>query len=211
MAPHRSRLASLAGLTLIAGLLAAAPAGADEAEALAPLHPAPVPGNGELTHQVQDLWFIELEGPPTSAGTASALVDDEHADFRAEAEEHGLDYTERLSFTELWNGVSVEMDDDQVGTAREIPGVAAIHPVMRHEIPEIADHEPEMDTALGMTGADIARSELGLTGEGLRVAIMDTGVDYTHPDLGGPGGFPSERVVAGYDFVGDDFNAGDPE
>lgn len=211
MAPHRSRLAPLAGLTLIAGLVTVTPASADEEQGLAPLHPAPTSGNGELTHQVQDLWFIELESPPTTGGTASAHVEDEHAEFHAEAEEHGLEFTERHSFTELWNGVSVEMEDDQIGTAREIPGVAAIHPVMRHEIPETADSEPEMDTALGMTGADVAQSELGLTGEGLRVAIMDTGVDYTHPDLGGPGGFPSERVVAGHDFVGDDFNAGDPD
>ncbi|WP_017589552.1 S8 family serine peptidase [Nocardiopsis ganjiahuensis] len=211
MAPHRSRLAPLAGLTLIAGLVAVTPAGADESSELAPLHPAPTAENGELTHQVQDLWFIELEGPPTSEGTASAAVEDEHAEFHAEAEEYGLEYTERLSFSELWNGLSVEMDDAQVGTAREIPGVAAIHPVVRHEIPDHDDSEPEMDTALGMTGADVVQSELGLSGEGLRVAVMDTGVDYTHPDLGGPGGFPSERVVTGHDFVGDDYNAGDPD
>lgn len=210
MAPHRSRLAPLAGLTLIAGLVAVTPASADEGSELAPLHPAPTAENGELTHQVQDLWFIELESPPASEGTASALVDDEHAEFRADAEDFGLEYTERLSFGELWNGFSVEMDDAQVSTAREIPGVAAIHPVVRHEIPDYDDSEPEMDTALGMTGADIVQSELGLSGEGLRVAVMDTGVDYTHPDLGGPGGFPSERVVTGHDFVGDDFNAGDP-
>lgn len=210
MARNLSRLASIAGLTLIAGLAAVTPAGADEGSELAPLHPAPTAENGELTHQVQDLWFIELESPPTSEGTASARVEDEHAEFRAEADEFGLQYTERLSFNELWNGLSVEMDDAQVSTAREIPGVAAVHPVVRHELPDHDESSPDMDTALGMTGADIAQSELGLTGEGLRVAVMDTGVDYTHPDLGGPGGFPSERVVAGHDFVGDDFNASVP-
>ncbi|WP_049577238.1 S8 family serine peptidase [Nocardiopsis sp. SBT366] len=210
MARNLSRLAPIAGLTLIAGLVAVTPANADEGSELAPLHPAPTAENGELTHQVQDLWFIELESPPTAEGTASAIVEDEQAEFRSEAEEFGLQYTERLSFGELWNGLSVEMDDAQVSTAREIPGVAAIHPVVRHEIPDFDDSSPEMETALGMTGADIVQSELGLSGEGLRVAVMDTGVDYTHPDLGGPGGFPSERVVAGHDFVGDDFNASVP-
>ena len=210
MAPHRSRLAQLAGLTLIAGLVSATPASAEEGAEIAPLHPAPSAENGELTHQAQDLWFIELDGPSTSEGAAAARVDDEHASFRAEAEDFGLSYTERLSFNELWNGVSVEMDDTQVSTAREIPGVAGIHPVVHHEIPELDDSEPEMDTALGMTGADVVQSELGLSGEDLRVAIMDTGVDYTHPDLGGPGEFPNDRVVAGHDFVGDDFDASDP-
>lgn len=207
--PHRTRLASLAGLTLVAGLVAAAPASADDASELAPLHPAPSAENGELTHQADGLWFIELESPPTTAGTSSAQVENEHEAFRAEAEESGLEYTERHSFGDLWNGFSVEMDDAQVGTAREIPGVSAIYPVVTYEVPEGDTSVPDLDTALPMTGSDIAQNELGLTGEGLRVAVMDTGVDYTHPDLGG-GGFPNDRVVTGYDFVGDDFNAGDP-
>ncbi|MEE2037756.1 S8 family serine peptidase [Nocardiopsis sp. CT-R113] len=209
MVPHRSRLAALAGLTLVAGLAASTPANADEVSELAPLHPAPSSENGELTHQANGLWFIELESPPTTQGTSSARVDGEHEDFRAEAEEHGLEYTERHSFSELWNGFSVEMDDAQVGTAREIPGVSAIHPVVTYRIPDTDESSPDLATALPMTGSDIAQNELGLTGEGLRVAIMDTGVDYTHPDLGGDG-FPNDRVVVGHDFVGDAFNAGDP-
>ena len=193
----------------MAGLAASTPANADEVSELAPLHPAPSSENGELTHQANGLWFIELESPPTTQGTSSARVDGEHEDFRAEAEEHGLEYTERHSFSELWNGFSVEMDDAQVGTAREIPGVSAIHPVVTYRIPDTDESSPDLATALPMTGSDIAQNELGLTGEGLRVAIMDTGVDYTHPDLGG-GGFPNDRVVVGHDFVGDAFNAGDP-
>jgi subtilisin family serine protease len=39
-----------------------------------------------------------------------------------------------------------------------------------------------------------------------RIAIIDTGVDYTHQSLGGPGGFPNTKVVGGYDFAGDTFN-----
>ncbi|MHC4781374.1 MAG: S8 family peptidase, partial [Planctomycetota bacterium] len=40
----------------------------------------------------------------------------------------------------------------------------------------------------------------GNTGGGVKVAIMDTGIDYTHPDLDG-------NYAGGYDFVNDD---GDP-
>jgi hypothetical protein len=41
-------------------------------------------------------------------------------------------------------------------------------------------------------------------GSGLAVAICDTGIDYTHPRLGG-GGFPNSKVIGGYD-CGDNNN-----
>jgi len=43
------------------------------------------------------------------------------------------------------------------------------------------------------------------SGQGVAVAICDTGVDYTHPDLGG-GGFPNDKVIGGYDFGNNDTN-----
>lgn len=42
-----------------------------------------------------------------------------------------------------------------------------------------------------------------VTGTGMVVAVIDTGVDYTHPDLGGGIG-PSYKVIGGYDFVNKD-------
>src|SRR3989344_2155720 len=42
-----------------------------------------------------------------------------------------------------------------------------------------------------------------LTGEGVKVAVIDTGVDYGHPNLGGCLG-PECKVVGGYDFVDED-------
>ncbi|HXW09881.1 MAG TPA: S8 family serine peptidase, partial [Steroidobacteraceae bacterium] len=73
---------------------------------------------------------------------------------------------------------------------------------------------PDLFTAINMTGASIAQNELGLTGEGVKVAVMDTGIDIEHPAFGGSGvpltgtgTFPTARVVEGWDFVGDAFNA----
>lgn len=42
-------------------------------------------------------------------------------------------------------------------------------------------------------------------GQGVAVAICDSGVDYTHPKLGG-GGFPNSKVIGGYDFGDNDSN-----
>ncbi len=42
-----------------------------------------------------------------------------------------------------------------------------------------------------------------VTGQGITVAIIDTGIDYTHPDLGGCFGMGC-KVIGGYDFVNDD-------
>lgn len=41
------------------------------------------------------------------------------------------------------------------------------------------------DEAASLTGARTITSDLGLTGRGVRIALLDTGVDRTHPDLDG--------------------------
>ncbi len=48
---------------------------------------------------------------------------------------------------------------------------------------------------------DAAFADFSYRGQGESVAIIDTGIDYTHPDLGGGWG---KRVIAGYDFVNHD-------
>ncbi|KAL7919642.1 peptidase S8/S53 domain-containing protein [Trichoderma austrokoningii] len=44
----------------------------------------------------------------------------------------------------------------------------------------------------------------GIRGKGAQIAIIDTGVDYRHPALGGGFG-PGHKIALGWDFVGDNY------
>ncbi|KAI8866736.1 subtilisin-like protein [Ramicandelaber brevisporus] len=64
--------------------------------------------------------------------------------------------------------------------------------------------KPMLLSAHNMTGVNIVHDTLGYDGTGIKVGVLDTGVDYTHPALGGCFG-PGCRVRYGYDFIGDTF------
>jgi subtilisin family serine protease len=155
------------------------------------------------------LWFVELGSPPTADGTSLAVVRNEKNAFRHAAAAAGIQYTERRAFDVLFNGLSIDVaPSDRMKVAR-LEGVKAMYPVEIIAVPE-ADRigtggVADLATAIQMTGANIAQSA-GWTGAGVKVAVMDTGIDYDHPDLGGCFG-PGCRVAMGYDFVGDAFNA----
>ncbi|KAJ3107290.1 hypothetical protein HDU97_004429 [Phlyctochytrium planicorne] len=71
----------------------------------------------------------------------------------------------------------------------------------------ISDYSDEKLHSL--TGVNEARKALNLSGKGIKVAIIDTGVDYMHPALGGGFG-PGFKVAYGYDFVGHGFEDSHP-
>ncbi|KAI9324114.1 peptidase S8/S53 domain-containing protein [Zopfochytrium polystomum] len=63
------------------------------------------------------------------------------------------------------------------------------------------------DKIHSMTGVNDARAKLGLTGKGIKVAIIDSGVYYKHAALGGCFG-PGCKVAFGFDLIGETFSAG---
>lgn len=160
------------------------------------------------------LWFVELTGSPVADGNTLEAVIKEKNDFRRAAKTAKIQYSERRSFDVLFNGFSVNVDPRDRTKLQQLPGVKAIYPVELIQAPTPvlqAGAAPDLATAIAMTGADVAQNSLGLTGAGIKVAVMDTGIDIDHPDFGGNGSngstsFPTARVAYGYDFVGDDFD-----
>ena len=127
------------------------------------------------------------------------------------------------------NAVMVEVDAASLGVLAADPNVVSIH--------RIANYELDLLETVPYIGGS-AVHDAGFTGEGVRVAILDSGVDYTHANLGGPGTdmafhqaygenlrsghnrktsnrylsellYPSEKVVGGFDFVGEFWPDGD--
>lgn len=149
-------------------------------------------------------WFVELEGDPTSLSAQS--VGSQQATFRAQAAALGIQFQVLRSYNTLFNGFSVEASQAEINRISSMPGVLGVYPVRRIDAPKTeinlaASAEPDMAYAKGMTGADIAQNELGLTGAGVKVGVIDTGIDLEHPAFAG-------RVVAQKDFVGDDYDYG---
>jgi minor extracellular serine protease Vpr len=160
------------------------------------------------------LWFIELKGAPTADGGKADAIKAEKAAFKAEAARERLSYKQRLSFETLFNGISIQASAETVNALRELDSVKAVWPNRTIEVPRTVAADPDLSTAIAQTGADVAQNEMGLTGAGVKVAVMDTGIDYDHVALGGSGtaqtnspAFPNTRVIAGRDFVGDAYNA----
>jgi len=177
-----------------------------QVQSIEPDVPLPSVDTGDIVDETPDLWFVELSSKPAVDGTRLRTLRKEKAAFRSAAKKAGLEYTERYAFDQLWNGLSIQIDPGSLNKLARIPGVNNLYPVVSFSVPEPTIAKPELGTALAMTGADIAQSGLGFTGEGMKVAVMDTGIDYDHPDLGGCFG-DGCRVAYGWDFVGDLYNA----
>ena len=116
-----------------------------------------------------------------------------------------------------YNALIVRIDASQLLSVAALPGVISIRPV--------ADYELDLTETVPYIGATSVQNS-GFDGTGVKVAVLDSGIDYTHYNLGGSGNladyeaaygvdiydprntttdglFPTAKVIGGYDFVGD--------
>lgn len=120
------------------------------------------------------------------------------------------------------NAVVVSIDANQLQAVAGLPGVVSVRAVGRYTR-DLTDTVPYIGAA--------AAQAAGKDGSGVKVAVLDSGIDYTHRNLGGPGTlaayqaaygtsnsdpknttldglFPTEKVIGGFDFVGESWPNG---
>ncbi|HXS52125.1 MAG TPA: S8 family serine peptidase [Usitatibacter sp.] len=128
------------------------------------------------------------------------------------------------TYQSAYDGIKVRIARNQLAQLAALPGVVAVKPLLLMK--------PSNVRSIPFIGAPTVWQNLGLRGEGIKVAIIDTGIDYTHANFGGPGtiaaydaalatdtlppdpaliGPDAPRVKGGIDLVGDDYDAGDPQ
>jgi subtilisin family serine protease len=105
------------------------------------------------------------------------------------------------------NAVFMEIDASQIEALAKDPGIRSIH--------KVRDYQMDLSETVPYIGAS-AVQDMNIDGEGVSVAVLDSGIDYYHEALGGTGlvdyaaddptsrgsTFPTARVVGGWDFVG---------
>lgn len=88
--------------------------------------------------------------------------------------------------------VSAEVPRAAIG---HLKGLASVEDV--EFVPEVYVTDTELDNSWGVKRIGAGTVHATNKGTGIRVAVIDTGIDYTHPDLSG-------QVKGGWDFVNND-------
>ena len=226
-----SALLTLTALTVVAGGSAARSPEASGTEGLIDAQWTPVGLRDAKTTVV-----VELAGKPVTVVEADAgrsLDKAEKAAVKADlqAKQNGLKGDIQALGGEVlgdyqvaYNGIKVRIDRSAVNSLKALNGVTGVHGLQRVT--------PDNVKGVQLIGAPtVWGASPALHGEGIKIAVIDTGIDYTHANFGGPGtvaayeaadaadtcrrrslyGPAAPRVKGGFDLVGDDYNAEMPD
>jgi PKD repeat protein len=134
-----------------------------------------------------------------------------HGDFLDSVRSAYPDVAVNQEYTTVLNGLALRASSEALDLISTHPSVDRIEPdttvsvALDDSVPLI--NADDLWSSINATGANI-------TGKGVVVSIMDTGIDYSHPDLGGTGdrtndlanvtGGTHPRIIGGWDVVNDD-------
>ena len=209
--PTRSRRPSLATRALPAALGIAFLA----STAATPFPDSPATVRRLVLLKGEPLAELHLRhAPPGSMDAARAMLRADQQRLAREVERLG---GRVLQTWELLNhGAWVELPGASAGALPGLDGVARVFAEQHHA--------PATSTSIPFVRAPAAWSgPTAFTGNGLRIGIIDSGIDYLHADFGGPGtaashaandptriepgSFPTDVVTGGTDLVGDDYDS----
>ncbi len=125
------------------------------------------------------------------------------------------------------NAITIVAPTSMMEKVRGLPNVTMVEKTASFGRPQVSAEETrELQngfgaTSVGFIGAEAVHKK-GIRGQGMKVGILDTGIDYTHAMLGGVGTeeayksvdpatpnamFPNKKVVGGIDLVGTEFDS----
>uniref|UniRef100_UPI00260BE240 S8 family serine peptidase n=1 Tax=uncultured Pseudoalteromonas sp. TaxID=114053 RepID=UPI00260BE240 len=173
----------------------------------------------QKAHREATSWLIKLNAPaPVNAKTMGADV----ASIQAQAKVAQASVEQAINSMDLpvqvvaktstlVSSIVVNGNKQDVAKLLSNSQVEGIYPVYDYEL-HVADSADYIE-ATPLVSNGLA------TGEGVRVAVLDTGIDYTHTAFGGAGtdeayaaaiadpasvDWPQGKVLGGYDFINDD-------
>ena len=104
-------------------------------------------------------------------------------------------YTIKRDYYRALNGVALQCKRGMIDKIRALSMVKDVS--LDREV------KANLKESVHQIRADIVQDSLGITGKGVLVGDIDTGIDYNNPALGGGFG-PAFRVIGGYDFANND-------
>lgn len=158
-----------------------------------------------------------------------AALQEEQTNTIAELQKISSDIRILMRYRLVLNALTVYAPQEVLEKIQSLPNVISAERSANFARPLPLDTDKKAglvgaNTSVGFIGADSAYAE-GIHGEGMRVGIIDTGIDYTHKMFDGEGtveaykankpseansAFPNKKVVGGIDIVGTEFNSASP-
>ncbi len=144
--------------------------------------------------------IVQLSGQPAAVGkyaakqgisalsktATEAAVKSQQTEVLDKADDLGIDLTVNYQYDTVLNGFEVSVPANEIPQLAKISGVTSIYPNSTwYALPDetVTEVTYKNDNApLEQIHANWAWDQ-GITGAGLKVGVIDTGVDYHHPDI----------------------------